>query len=235
MAYFRFRKSRSILPGVRVNLSKSGPSVSVGPTGAKLNVGPRGSRVTVGLPGSGLSLTQSISRTSVAKAGRKAKRSTKAVSAAMDGMTKDQQRELAAKCVMASSLADVKAQRDAFEAHLVDHAAEIEDGDLADIEQMRKVYAEAITLKEVQARRHVFLPLLLAALAGLAMWAGIAASSGWLIASSLGLLLSAASTEGGQRFLFGFIKLLLGLMGLFVAIAIIGAATLFILALTGNL
>lgn len=56
MAYFRFHKSLGILPGLRVNLSKSGPSLSVGPVGLRLNVGPQGIRTTAGLPGSGLSV-----------------------------------------------------------------------------------------------------------------------------------------------------------------------------------
>ena len=56
MAYFRFHKSLGILPGLRINLSKSGPSLSVGPVGLRLNVGPQGIRTTAGLPGSGLSV-----------------------------------------------------------------------------------------------------------------------------------------------------------------------------------
>jgi hypothetical protein len=56
---FRFRKTLSIVPGlVRLNLSKSGASVSVGPRGLKYTVGPKGTRTTVGLPGSGLSYTE---------------------------------------------------------------------------------------------------------------------------------------------------------------------------------
>jgi len=55
MGYFRLHKSRGILPGIRINLSKSGPSLSLGPAGARLNIGPKGIRTTVGLPGSGLS------------------------------------------------------------------------------------------------------------------------------------------------------------------------------------
>jgi len=39
MGYFRFRKSISVLPGVKVNLSKTGVSTSVGGKGATLNIG----------------------------------------------------------------------------------------------------------------------------------------------------------------------------------------------------
>lgn len=47
-----------VLPGVTLNLSKSGLSMSVGPRGAKMTIGPRGRRITVGLPGTGLSYTR---------------------------------------------------------------------------------------------------------------------------------------------------------------------------------
>ncbi len=46
-----------VLPGVSVNLSKSGASVSFGVRGAHYTVGPRGRRVTVGLPGTGMYYT----------------------------------------------------------------------------------------------------------------------------------------------------------------------------------
>lgn len=51
----RFRKSWSILPGVKVNLSKTGVSTSLGGRGATVNIGTRGRSATVGLPGTGLS------------------------------------------------------------------------------------------------------------------------------------------------------------------------------------
>ncbi len=53
---FRFRKIISVLPGVRLNLSKSGVSTSIGGHGATVNVGTSGKRtVTLGIPGSGMS------------------------------------------------------------------------------------------------------------------------------------------------------------------------------------
>lgn len=52
----RFRKSIRLLPGVRLNLSKSGPSsISVGGKGLTYNLGKKGARGTAGLPGTGLS------------------------------------------------------------------------------------------------------------------------------------------------------------------------------------
>ena len=54
---FRFRRTFKIAPGFHINLSKSGPSLSVGPRGAKYTIGPRGDRATIGIPGTGLSYT----------------------------------------------------------------------------------------------------------------------------------------------------------------------------------
>ena len=52
---FRFRRRLRVLPGVSLNLSKSGVSASIGGRGATLNLNERGVQSTVGLPGSGLS------------------------------------------------------------------------------------------------------------------------------------------------------------------------------------
>ena len=53
---FRFRKSTSLLPGIKLNISKKGiASLSVGKKGAMINLGKDGVRTTVGLPGSGAS------------------------------------------------------------------------------------------------------------------------------------------------------------------------------------
>jgi hypothetical protein len=59
---FRFRKSVKLLPGVRVNFSKSGTSLSVGGKGATTNFSKRGTRVTVGIPGTGISYSEKISK-----------------------------------------------------------------------------------------------------------------------------------------------------------------------------
>ena len=55
---FRFRRSCSVLPGIRFNLSKRGVSTSVGVRGAHVTYGSSGTRETVGIPGTGLSYTQ---------------------------------------------------------------------------------------------------------------------------------------------------------------------------------
>jgi tetratricopeptide (TPR) repeat protein len=54
---FRFFRRLRIAPGLTLNLSKTGVSVSAGPRGAKFTVGTRGNRSTIGLPGTGLFYT----------------------------------------------------------------------------------------------------------------------------------------------------------------------------------
>jgi tetratricopeptide (TPR) repeat protein len=66
MAFLRFRKSIKIIPGVKLNISKSGVGVSTGVRGARVGVNSRGSYSSVGIPGSGLYM-MSYSR----KSGRK--------------------------------------------------------------------------------------------------------------------------------------------------------------------
>ena len=53
----RFQRHFSLLPGLRLNVSKSGASVSIGHRGAWYTIGPKGQRASVGLPGTGLSWT----------------------------------------------------------------------------------------------------------------------------------------------------------------------------------
>jgi len=53
----RIRKTFTLFPGVKVNLSKSGMSISVGRKGFTLNFSKRGVRQTTGLPGTGISHT----------------------------------------------------------------------------------------------------------------------------------------------------------------------------------
>jgi len=57
---FRFPKRISILPGVRINLSKSGVSTSLGPRGADVNIGKDGVTANAGIPGTGLSYRQKV-------------------------------------------------------------------------------------------------------------------------------------------------------------------------------
>lgn len=52
---FAFRRRVKVLPGVHLNLSKSGVGVALGPKGLTHSIGPRGQRTTVSLPGTGLS------------------------------------------------------------------------------------------------------------------------------------------------------------------------------------
>ena len=59
---FRFWRRIQLLPGITLNLSKSGGSLSFGPRGAKFTVGPRGKRATAGLPGTGLFYTTQMNQ-----------------------------------------------------------------------------------------------------------------------------------------------------------------------------
>lgn len=51
----RFRRRIKLLPGVHLNVSRSGISTSVGMRGASVTFGKRGTYTNVGLPGTGIS------------------------------------------------------------------------------------------------------------------------------------------------------------------------------------
>src|ERR1700683_4954621 len=57
MGNFRFYRRVSIFPGLSVNVSKSGPSLTVGMRGAHVTAGGNGIRKTVGIPGTGIYYT----------------------------------------------------------------------------------------------------------------------------------------------------------------------------------
>ena len=52
---FRFRRSIRLAPGLRLNLSKRGSSLSVGRPGATANFGRGRTQTSLGLPGTGIS------------------------------------------------------------------------------------------------------------------------------------------------------------------------------------
>ncbi|MGI5861279.1 MAG: DUF4236 domain-containing protein [Myxococcales bacterium] len=56
----RIRRSLRLAPGVKLNLSKSGVSVSVGRPGATVNFSKRGVYGTAGLPGTGISIRERL-------------------------------------------------------------------------------------------------------------------------------------------------------------------------------
>jgi len=60
----RFQKRLQVLPGVRINLSKSGASASVGPRGADVNIGSHGVTTNAGIPGTGISYRSKVGKTS---------------------------------------------------------------------------------------------------------------------------------------------------------------------------
>jgi Protein of unknown function (DUF4236) len=58
---FRFRRTIPLGRLFRINVSKTGVSVSAGRPGASVNVGKDGTHVTVGAPGTGLSWREKVS------------------------------------------------------------------------------------------------------------------------------------------------------------------------------
>jgi Protein of unknown function (DUF4236) len=57
-----FRKSLKITKGLKVNLSKSGASLSVGGRGLTHNISKRGKKTTLSIPGSGLNYVHNHSK-----------------------------------------------------------------------------------------------------------------------------------------------------------------------------
>ncbi len=57
---FRFRRSVRLAPGVRLNFSKSGVSLSAGPRGASMTFSGRGTYSNLGLPGTGVSFRSRV-------------------------------------------------------------------------------------------------------------------------------------------------------------------------------
>jgi len=54
MASWRYRKRVRLMPGVTLNISKSGISTTVGPRGANVNLGKSGAFLNTGIPGTGI-------------------------------------------------------------------------------------------------------------------------------------------------------------------------------------
>ncbi len=58
----RFWKRIKILPGVTLNISKSGVSISFGTRGLRYTIGKNRTQTTVGLPGTGIYYTKRKTR-----------------------------------------------------------------------------------------------------------------------------------------------------------------------------
>lgn len=72
---WRFRKSFTVMPGVRLNVSRRGVSATVGAGPFSVNVGPRGAYANASIPGTGLSYRERLGSAG-GTAGRDARRST---------------------------------------------------------------------------------------------------------------------------------------------------------------
>lgn len=77
---FRFRKTISLGKHLKLNISKSGISITTGVKGAHVSVNQKG-RVTstVGIPGSGLSYSKSVKIGDKSGSGKTAKRKRKSL------------------------------------------------------------------------------------------------------------------------------------------------------------
>lgn len=92
---FRYRRRLRILPGLWVNLSRSGVSASVGIRGLTVNLSEAGAQTTVVLPGSGLSY----------RARRRPRRAPRGASAASGVATAPQWRHVRAAAAIIVALA----------------------------------------------------------------------------------------------------------------------------------
>jgi hypothetical protein len=59
---FRFQRRLTLLKGLTLNMSKSGPSLTLGGRGASLNLGQRGITGNAGISGTGLSYRAKLSQ-----------------------------------------------------------------------------------------------------------------------------------------------------------------------------
>lgn len=57
---FRFRKSKKILPGVKINLGKSGVGATFGGKAGRVSLSPKGTSVGFSLPGTGISYNERV-------------------------------------------------------------------------------------------------------------------------------------------------------------------------------
>ena len=117
-----FRKSISLGKGLKLNLSKSGPSVSFGKSGFRQSVNLKGqARTTVGIPGTGVYYTKTSNVKNIVggltgKDDSKGKKSTKKDTAAKGSSTKAAKAAPAAKQVNEELIAQSKAQLEEFAA-----------------------------------------------------------------------------------------------------------------------
>ena len=115
-----FRKSISLGKGLKLNLSKSGPSISFGKSGFRQSVNLKGqARTTVGIPGTGVYYTKTSNVKNIVggltgKDDSKGKKSTKKDTAAKGSSTKAAKAAPAAKQVNEELIAQSKAQLEEF-------------------------------------------------------------------------------------------------------------------------
>jgi Protein of unknown function (DUF4236) len=148
VGYFRFHRSKKILPGVRLNLAKSGPSVSVGVRGARVNIGSQGIRTTIGLPGSGLSyIARSNLRSKAGDSIVEAPASSSDPLAFMDGMTTAEKQAFLTAELKRKSIIRIGQEKQAFERVIAGKTTPLSEAEQADVEWIQAAYQRATTIK----------------------------------------------------------------------------------------
>ena len=110
----RFRKSISILPGVKLNLGTKGASVSVGKRGMHYTMHTSGRKtVSVGLPGTGLSYVKTLD------SGKKSsKKSTKPLTGYRDGKSNAALQQTAAQELAAAQQEAVQQDQNSWKTRI---------------------------------------------------------------------------------------------------------------------
>lgn len=127
-----FRKSISLMKGLKLNLSKSGPSISFGKSGLRQSVNLKGqTRTTVGIPGTGIYYTKQSN--------------VKNIAGALTGGGKDSKGGKTAKAAPASARDNSKAQAAAAaKAEAAQQAAAAKQAELEQAQQKVAEYEEYI-------------------------------------------------------------------------------------------
>jgi hypothetical protein len=145
----RFRRRIRLLPGIAVNLSKTGASLSVGGRGGTVNFGPRGTRTTLSIPGTG------ISYSTLHSSGSSRRRSTEAGARAQFTQTRQEFERAAAgfpamKKKGEELIALAGPERGARLQHILDEMTDVIDetgGDLDSVLGLPRLISEqAVTL-----------------------------------------------------------------------------------------
>ena len=134
-----FRKSVQIMPGVKLNISKSGLSVSTGIKGLHASINTKGQvRGTASIPGTGIRYTKSKKLTDLIPGAKEREEEKKAAEKAAKAEAKAKAKA-EADAIKAEEKAKAKAEADAAKAE--EKAAKLKKGDLS--KEIMSIYAFA--------------------------------------------------------------------------------------------